>query len=110
MARFNQRLLAHLREQFAPQMARADALQCAQLMEHLIERARHWGLVSEAHVVGFAEVAMRLHPRFDELPEFAWAQQILADEFIVAPELRLQTLSAATERALAELAVAEPAP
>ncbi|EHR72606.1 hypothetical protein BurJ1DRAFT_3803 [Burkholderiales bacterium JOSHI_001] len=97
-SRFEARLLAHLRRSFPAQMAASDDALSERLVQHLVSRARHWGMVSEADVAAYAELAMHLHPRFDEHPDFSWAQSILADEFIVAPELRLQILNDAAAR------------
>lgn len=100
-ADFERRLLAHLQQRFPEQMRRADAGTSLQLVRHLQARAGHWGLDTESHTVAYAELALQLHPRFDEHPDHGWAQQVLADEFIIDPALRLELLLQAAQPHLA---------
>lgn len=101
MAGFEQRLLQHLQQHFAAQMQRADEATTRQLVQHLIARAHHWGLHSEDQVTAYAELALQVHPRFDEHPDHGWAHEVLADEFIISPDLRLATLQQAAASRLA---------
>ena len=101
MTCFERRLLAHLTQLFPTPMDRTDPVVQRQLVRHFVERAQHWGWGVEAQVAAYAELAMRLHPRFDEHPDFGWAHEILQDEYIVSHDLRWQTLEAAAARHIA---------
>jgi hypothetical protein len=92
MQRFEQRVVAHLREHFPQRMMGIAEQTAREFIQFCIERARGYGIQSERDVVLFVNVALALGQRFDEDPRFKWAADILVDEFIVTPAARVEEL------------------
>lgn len=63
-------------------------------------RAAQYGIDSERDVALFVDLTLFLGDGFDSDPDLPWAAEILQDELIVDPGLRIDTLHA---RALAHL-------
>lgn len=90
--RYEQRVAGHLKQHFARRVADLSEPDLLGFVRGCISAADRHGLHSERDVVVFAGVAAVLGLGFDDDPRFGWAQQILADPFIVAPSLRVDML------------------
>lgn len=92
MERFEERVIAHLREYFPERMASVSAQNARELVRFCVQRARHHRIESERGIVLFASVAVALGPRFERDQRYRWAVEALADEFIVTPTARVEEL------------------
>lgn len=90
--RFEQRLARHLSIHFPERVAALGQEALPPAVRHLIDRAQYHGITTERDVAVYAGVAMALGLRFDEDPALEWAQDLLADPFIVSPALRVDLL------------------
>jgi hypothetical protein len=104
MRRFEERVLAHLREHFPKEMEALDPEAAQSLVRDALHRARHYGLESESELASFADLSVALGPGFDTDPRYPWAAEILNDDWTPVPATRLERLY---ERALAYLNEAE---
>ena len=68
--------LGHVRKFFPDDYARLGAAAAEQMVDHAIERARSYGLVSGRDALQFATIALVLGEDFEQLP---WAREILND-------------------------------
>jgi hypothetical protein len=92
MERFEERVIAHLREHFPDRMAGVSPQNARELVRHCVERARRHGIESERDIVLFANVVVALGPRFEQERRYKWAAEALTDEFIVTPAARVEEL------------------
>jgi len=80
MERFEQRMLAELRERFPKQAAERSDEDLVELIREGIERASRYDVVTEDDVARYLACAMRLGAGFDVAAETAWAGEILRAE------------------------------
>lgn len=62
------------------------------LIRRGVSRSKQYGLESERDVALFVDLMLFLGPRFDQDPGLPWVSEILNDEYIIDPGLRIDTL------------------
>lgn len=101
MGRFEDRVIAHLRQYYTERMAGIPAETAREFVRFCVRRAARYGIERERDIVLFIDVAIALGQRFDELPQHQWAVQILTDEFLTSPGVRIEALHRRTVEYLA---------
>jgi len=89
---YEDRLCARLLEQYPEEAGMLGEERLRMLVQDGVSRSARYGLESERDVALFIDLMLFLGPRFDEDPRLSWASNILNDEFIIDPGLRIDTL------------------
>lgn len=97
---FENRLLEHLEAFFPKNCEILGKEQVCKVVQLGIERAEQYGLVTERDLHLYVGLMFMLGSYFDQDPQLPWAAQILADENIVDPSVRVDRLH---DRAMAFL-------
>jgi len=97
---FHQRMLIHIAEFFPEHDATLDEEQKRALIDHGIERGRVYEIVSERDVCIYVDLMLALGPDFDESETYPWAYEILTDDDVRLPRLKMDRLHA---RAIKEI-------
>lgn len=89
---FVERLCAALREQFPQELAAYAASALRRQVGETLQRARGYGLESEADCSRYLNLAVTCGWAFDEQPDNAWMRNYLTDPDITLPGKRLHRL------------------
>lgn len=96
---FQQRLGEHLRQFFPEQYQGLDQAALQQAVQHAVDRARSYDILSERDICKYADVMSAFGRDFDTSPATAWASSILNDRSLGDAGARVNRLA---EQALAE--------
>ena len=91
---YEDRLCTRLLEQYPEETGMLSEERLRMLVQDGVSHSARYGLESERDVALFVDLMLFLGPRFDEDPRLPWASNILNDEFIIDPGLRIDTLHA----------------
>jgi len=92
MERFESRVIAHLRQYYTERMAGIADPTAREFVRFCVRRAARYGIERERDIVLFIDVSIALGQRFDEQPQHRWALDILTDEFLTSPTVRVEAL------------------
>ena len=92
MERFEGRVIAHLRRHYTERMAGIADPTAREFVRFCVRRAARYGIDRERDIVLFIDVAIALGQRFDEQPHHQWALDVLTDEFLTSPTVRVEAL------------------
>ena len=92
MRKFEDRVLAHVREAFPREYQEMGEGGLRDLLQEAIERASKYELESERDITLFMDLMLALGPDFDNTSTSPWVSEILSDEFYPSPSDRIDRL------------------
>jgi hypothetical protein len=85
-------IVEHLAEFFPDEIAGLDSAEILSRVRAAIEQADRHGLVTDSQMCRYVDLTFILGPAFVQDPNLRWAAEILADERLTDPEMRMELL------------------
>jgi hypothetical protein len=90
--RFEENMVIHLNQFFPEECEALGREGTGEAIHHALERAGHYGIVSERDICLYMDVMFAFGRDFDEHPDLPWAKEILNDEALSRPLERIDKL------------------
>lgn len=83
---FEDRMFIHLRTNFSEQTKTFDELYLRKMIRFGIDRSKKYDVIAENDIRQYLEYMIMYSPNFDQIPETAWAGEILRDNSLNGTE------------------------
>lgn len=92
LRQYENRLCLRLQEIYPEETRALEYSQLLSFVHEGVVRARGYGLETERDISLFIDLMVFLGWNFDHNPQLPWVREILDDEYILSPSLRIDTL------------------
>jgi hypothetical protein len=96
-AMFESWMAGHLAEFFAEEMSGLEPAEIRSRIRAAVEQAGRYGFVADSQVCRYVDLTFILGPDFDRDPSLPWVGEILSDERLKSPAMRMDLLYEAAQ-------------
>jgi len=101
-------MAGHLAEFFHAETTGLDPAEIGSRIRAAVQEARRHGFIGDSQVCRYVDLSFVLGPDFDQDPSLPWAAEILGDDRVTDPEMRMDLLYEAAMDHVARAEQIEP--